>query len=87
VKRALEIDQETGTDHWTVALAKEKNRWPVFEFRKAGESAPVGSTHIDITVVFDIKMDFSRKARICARGDQTDPRSSFLNYSIDMPVS
>jgi hypothetical protein len=30
VKRALEIDRETETDHWAVALAKEmKNMWPV----------------------------------------------------------
>jgi hypothetical protein len=83
VKRALQIDQETGTDYWTVALAKEmKNMWPVFEFREAGSSAPVGSTHIDLTVVFDVKMDFSRKARICARGDQTDPPSSITYASV-----
>jgi hypothetical protein len=29
VEQALEIDRETGTYYWTVALAKEvKNMWP-----------------------------------------------------------
>jgi hypothetical protein len=49
VKRALEIDQETRTDFWQVALAKDmKNIWLVFEFYESGASAPVGSTHIDL---------------------------------------
>jgi hypothetical protein len=83
VKRALEIDRETETDHWAVALAKEmKNMWPVFEFRESGELAPVGSTHIDLTCVFDVKMDFTRKARICARGDQTDTPASITYASV-----
>ena len=83
VKRALAIDRETGTKVWETALAKEiKNIWPVFEIKEPGESAPVGSTHIDLTVVFDVKMDFTRKVRICARGDQTDPPSSITYASV-----
>jgi hypothetical protein len=49
---------------------------------KGGKLAPVGSTHIDLYVVFDIKMNFSCKARICARGDQTDPPSSITLASV-----
>eukprot|EP00980_Cylindrotheca_fusiformis_P018168 scaffold5886_cov93-Cylindrotheca_fusiformis.AAC.2 len=83
VKRALEIDKETGTKYWEAALAKEmKNIWPVFEIKNEGERAPVGSTLIDLTIVFDVKMDFTRKARICARGDQTDPPSSITYASV-----
>jgi hypothetical protein len=55
---------------------------PALEVLDRGDSAPVGSTLIDLTIVFDIKMDFTRKARICARGDQTDPPSSITYASV-----
>ena len=45
-----------------------------------GESVPVGFQHIDCHWVFDIKMDFTRKARFVAGGHMTEPPSS-LTYS------
>jgi len=47
-----------------------------------GETAPVGSTHIDIHMVFDIKMDFTRKARLVAGGHQTEPPASITYSSV-----
>ena len=83
LRRALEIDRETGTNFWRKALEKEmKNILPVFEILEEGQKVPVGSTKIDLTVIFDIKMDFTRKVRICARGDMTDPPSSMTYASV-----
>jgi Fe-S-cluster containining protein len=83
VKRALEIDQETGTKYWQEAIRKEIGTvLPALEVLEKGDSPPVGSTLIDFTIVFDVKMDFTRKARICARGDQTDPPSSITYASV-----
>jgi len=83
VKRALEIDQETGTSYWRDAIRKEVGTvLPALQVLEKGDSPPVGSTLIDFTIVFDIKMDFTRKARICARGDQTDPPASITYASV-----
>lgn len=83
VQRALEIDRETNTTFWKDAIRKEVGTvLPALEVLKRGDSPPVASTLIDLTIVFDIKMDFTRKARICARGDQTDPPSSITYASV-----
>ena len=83
VKRALEIDKETGTRFWEEAIRKEvATVKPALDVQEKGDSPPVGSTLIDLTIVFDIKMDFTRKARICARGDQTDPPASITYASV-----
>ena len=83
VQRALEIDRETNTTFWRDAIRKEVGTvLPALEVLKRGDSAPVGSTLIDFTIVFDVKMDFTRKARICARGDQTDPPASITYASV-----
>ena len=74
VRRALEIDKETGTRFWEEAIRKEvATVKPALDVKEKGDSPPVGSTLIDLTIVFDIKMDFTRKAHMCARGDQTEP--------------
>jgi len=83
VKRALEIDRETGTKFWEEAIRKEVGTVkPALEIKATEAAPPVGSALIDLTIVFDIKMDFSRKARICARGDQTDPPSAITYASV-----
>jgi len=43
---------------------------------------PPGYTKIDLMTVFDLKMDLTRKARICARGDQTDSPLSITYASV-----
>ena len=66
VARAQEIDRETGTTFWLDAIKEIQMIWPVFKFLKDGETVPVGFTHIDLNVIFDIKMDFTNKCHICA---------------------
>ena len=71
--KALAIDRRTGTDFWRKAIEKEmKNVGIAFEFPADGE-VPSGYKHIPCHMVFDIKSDLRRKARLVAGGHKTDP--------------
>jgi hypothetical protein len=81
VEEAYELDRENGTDHWHQAILKEmKNNSVAFRFLEDNESLPVGSQWIPFHMIFDIKCDFTRKARFVAGGHWTDV-SSHLTYS------
>ena len=83
VQRALEIDRETGTTFWTDALKKEmKTVFPAFEFLEDGSVAPVGYQKIPCHIVFDIKMDLTRKCRYVAGGHKTEPPASITYASV-----
>lgn len=74
VKSAFEVDAESGTNHFGVAMEKEvKTVLPALRILELGEAVPPGYTRIDLMTVFDVKMDLMRKPRIYARGDQADP--------------
>jgi Reverse transcriptase (RNA-dependent DNA polymerase) len=77
VKQALAIDARTGTSFWREAIAKEmKNVKPAFSFRD-DDRVPNGYKKIDCHMVFDIKVDLTRKARLVAGGHQTEvPKES-----------
>ena len=73
VKEALAIDERTGTDLWRIAIEKEmKNVMTAFEFRE-DDKMPVGYKRIECHMIFDVKIDLTRKARLVAGGHQTDP--------------
>ena len=81
VQEALQIDRETGTDFWRKAIQKEmKNVRVAFKFLDTGERVPIGYKWIECHLIFDVKMDFTRKARFVAGGHMTDPPST-LTYS------
>ncbi|CAJ1937304.1 unnamed protein product, partial [Cylindrotheca closterium] len=83
VARAYELDAQNGTSHWNDALIKEvKTILPALKILKEDEDVPVGYQLIELMTVFDVKMDLTRKARICARGDQTDPPMSVTYASV-----
>jgi len=70
---AYEIDKETGTDYWHQAIMKEmKNNMIAFRFLEEGEQIPVGSKWIPFHMIFDVKLDLTRKARYVAGGHWTD---------------
>jgi hypothetical protein len=83
VQEALEIDRKTGTDFWAKAIRKEMQA-VAKAFQILGEDAadPVGYTPIEVHMVFDIKPDFTRKARLVAGGHVTDPPSSITYASV-----
>jgi len=83
VKRALEIDQETGTDYWKRAIEKEmRHVMCAFNILEEGAPEPKMSKRIPCHLIFDIKMDFTRKARFVAGGYVTDPPSSITFASV-----
>ena len=72
VERALEIDKETGTDFWAKALQLEMSKiFPAMKILDEGSPQPVGHQIIPCHIVFDVKMDFTRKARYVAGGHKT----------------
>jgi hypothetical protein len=82
IARALEIDKETGTDYWRKGIEKEmKNNKSAFEVRENG-SVPPGYKKITCHMIFDIKMDFTRKARFVAGGHLTDPPKETVYSSV-----
>ena len=82
VAEALAINDQTGTDFWQKALGKEMNRVKVVWAAADGvsskqaqtdkESSMIGYQEIRCHVIFNVKMDFTRKARFVAGGHTTD---------------
>ena len=74
IEHALELDRRNGNDFWRKALEKEmRNVGVAFEILK-GETAPPGWRKVTGHLVWDCKMDFTRKARWVLDGHKTpDP--------------
>jgi hypothetical protein len=87
VDEALQIDKMTGTDHWERAIKKEMSKVNI-AYNKAKEGVTPedvrqgkvmdmrGFQEIKCHIVFDVKMDFTRKARFVAGGHMTQPAAS-----------
>ena len=81
VAEALELDRLNGNDYWEEALKKEMNGVRVaFKIGKENEKIPPGFKYVGTMMIFDIKLDFTRKARLVARGDLTEAPIT-LTYS------
>jgi hypothetical protein len=53
-----------------------------FEFLSPDTTTPIGYKWIPLNMIFDVKMDFTWKARLVARGHRTDPPSSMTYSSV-----
>ena len=83
VKHALEIDHTTGTDFWRQAIIKEMGSIdPCIDLIPEGKDPPPGYEFIRTNIVFDIKMDFTWKARFMADGSMTEVPSEFTFASV-----
>jgi hypothetical protein len=92
VEEALAIDEETGTDFWRKALGKEMSKvkvaWKSAEgvtleqARSGKEPSMIGFQEICCHVIFDVKRDFTRKARFVAGGHTTDTPASDAYSSV-----
>ena len=79
--KALQIDKITGTDFWRKVINKEMSNvkivWKVNdgytlnEARTATATAFVGFQEIGCHLIFDVKMDFTHKARFLSGGNTT----------------
>ena len=82
VEDALRLDTESGTNHWRKAIEKEmKNVLPAFEFRD-DDCMPLGHKKISCHMIFTVKMDLTRKARLVADGHRTDPPKDMTFSSV-----
>jgi hypothetical protein len=80
IDEAIRLDNENKTTLWYDAIMKEAaNVRIAFEVKEDGKPPP-GYKHVALMMIFDVKMDFTRKARLVARGDLTDTPST-LTYS------
>jgi len=69
VDQAYLYDQENGNDLWHKAIEKElKNVRIAFRLMEKDEHLPVGSKLIPYHIIFDVKSDLTRKARLVAGG-------------------
>jgi hypothetical protein len=76
------MDEETGKTFWRDAIAnKMKNVMTAFEF-EANDEMPIGHKKIDCHMIFDIKMDLTRKARLVAGGHQTEEPKEMIFSSV-----
>ncbi len=76
VKEAYRLDEENGNTYWADAMKRETGQlweYNVFHSIGKGARAPPGYQQIPLRMVFDVKQDLKRKARLVARGDKTDP--------------
>jgi len=92
VEEALQIDEQTGTDHWKKAINKEMDKAKVAWMAKKGcspedvrrgkEASMIGYQEIKCHMIFDVKMDFTRKARFVAGGHMTEAPASITYSSV-----
>ena len=53
-----------------------------FDIKNKDEKPPPGYNFIELMLIFDVKIDFTRKSRMVARGDQTAPPISVTYSSV-----
>ena len=80
VGHAYEIDKGNGNTLWRDAIKKEMTNVGIaFEVLEEGEHAPVAWRKVSGHLVFDVKMDFTRKARWVLDGHKT-PKPTGSTY-------
>ena len=83
VKEAMLLDEKNGNHLWEDAIKKEMtNARVAFKLMGKEEKPPPGHKHITCHLIFDVKMDLTRKARYVAGGHLTDPPSSLTYASV-----
>ena len=92
INHAMILDRENDNHFWENALNKEMSKAKVAyeevkgctkeEVRKGEVNSLKGFTEIRCHVIFDVKMDFTRKARFVADGSKTETPSAVCYSSV-----
>jgi len=83
IAHAHAIDSANGNHFWRDAIEKEMTNVKIaFRFLDENLPPPVGHTRINCHIIFDVKMDLTRKARFVAGGHMTDPPTSMTYASV-----
>ena len=72
------LDQKNKNSYWWDAIEKEmRNVIVAFNILESGENTPIGYAKLGVHMVFDVKLDLTRKAQLVADGHLTpDPVDS-----------
>ena len=82
IEEAYQLDKENGNNLWGDAVNKElKNVIVAFKLLNDGDVPPVGSKEIPYHIIFDVKFDLTRKARLVAGGHRHKEVPSYATYS------
>ena len=82
VDEALALDKENNNTLWHDAIQKElKNVLVAFHLLEDGEQLPVGSKEIPYHIIFDVKLDLTRKARLVAGGHRNKDVPKYTTFS------
>jgi len=83
VEEAFQINKETNTSIWHHAIQKEmQNTKQAFQFLEDDETIPIGYKWTKCHLIFDVKMDFTRKAHFVAGGHMTNPPQEITHSSV-----
>jgi hypothetical protein len=83
VERALMIDSETNINFWKAAIEKKmKHVMCTFNMLDKDAEEPKMSKQIPCHMIFNVKMDFTRKACFVAGGHVTEPPTSITYLSL-----
>jgi hypothetical protein len=83
IAEARRIDAENGDLYWERSVEKEmKNVRVAFKVLDNDKNVPVGYLQIPCRLLFDVKLDFTRKTRLVAGGHVTDPPSIITYASV-----
>ncbi len=80
IAEARALDKENGDELWERSVKEMKNVQIAFKVLDDGTRVPVGYQQIPCMLIFDVKMDFTRKTRLVAGGHVTEP-PSVLTYA------
>jgi hypothetical protein len=83
VNEAYVLDEKNKNTFWADAITKEMKTVQVaFKVLDAGASPPSTHGEIPLIMIFDVKMDFTRKARLVAGGHRTKPPETLTYASV-----
>ena len=72
VEQAMAIDRKASSTHWQEAIKREMSNIGIaFEILEEKKATPVGWSKVTGHMIFDVKMDFTRKARWVLDGHKT----------------
>ena len=81
-EECLALDRENGNDLWQRATEKEIGKVRVaFTLLTGDEKPPIGSKEINYHIIWDCKMDLTRKARLVAGGHLNKLVPKHITYS------
>jgi len=83
VAEAMELDRRSGTTYWHDAIQKEMKNFSIaIKILERGDKAPIGYQRITCHLIFDVKIDGTRKGRYVAGGNLSEVPSSITYSSV-----